>query len=131
MSLRVNYAKNTALYIGLATEEQVRTGESKTIKGELTYEGYERIKLNLAEWEEVAGTEGEHAYLLNKLAIQFALNKNTTGTSKATNFFITTVAKSSEAGPIIEYGKLEEELNIVKALTEAAFGAKKLKLGAE
>jgi|SRR5580692_1917590 hypothetical protein len=121
----------TELYLCLCEEEQNRTLESKTLKGELTYEGYERTKLNLTEYEWVKGTEGEPGYWTNKAAITIPANKNTTGKYVAKYWALVPAKKSSEAGKLQFYGKLEAERELVKTLSEATVPAKSLKISFE
>lgn len=118
----------TKLFIGL-TEAAVTKGMTgTTVSEELTYAGYARIELSLTEVEIIEGGGEAADEALNKLAIQFNLNTNTTGKSLAKWFFI---ADAVTLGNMWFYGKLPEELNIVKAMTKVEIEAKKLKVSAE
>lgn len=98
---------------------------------ELTYEGYARVEIKgeAAQWEVTAGSgESTASKIVNKNAITLKLNTNTTGKSLAKYF---AVCDAVTAGNVLYFGKLTEELNIVKAITKLEIEAKKLEVTAE
>lgn len=117
------------LFLGLATEEQAHNTTSGSVKGELTYAGYARVEIVLANEELVAATEGAAEKILNSTALALNVNTNTTGTNKSKNWFLSSVA--SGAGDIWVYGSLAEMVEIVKAMTEVKIPAKELSIGVE
>lgn len=118
----------TELYIALCEVAQNRTLTGTTIKEELTYEGYARVKLELAEYEITEGTESEPTKWVNKKAIALKLNTNTTGRKKAAYFAI---CDALTLGNMWFYGTLAESLEITKAITKLEIEAKKLEVTCE
>lgn len=127
--------KPKKLWIALCEEEQTRNLESKTLKKELAYTGYERKEIKVeaasATFEFVAGTEAEPAVAKNKAAIEFPKNTGADEKDAAKFFAIVGAAKSTEAGKLFFFGKLEKELKIQPTLTKIEFEAKKLEITCE
>lgn len=128
-----NLTKPTKLYLALCENAltKVMTGTTISEAGvgaELTYEGYARVELNLAEFELTEGGASTPSVWVNKLALTLKLNTNTTGKSLAKWFAI---VDATSAGNVWFYGKLTEELNIVKSITKLEIEAKKLEVTAE
>lgn len=113
-------AKPTKLFLALCEAEQNRTLTSETLTNELTYEGYKRTELELAEYEWTIGTSGEAGFWVNKAAIKLPVNTNTTGKYIAKYWAILPVLKANESGKLYFYGTFEAEREIVKTLSEAA-----------
>lgn len=119
------------LFLALCEAEVKKAHTGTTIgteASELTYEGYGRVELSLAEVEIIEGGGAAADEALNKLAIALNKNTNTTGKSVAKWFAIT---DASTAGNVLFFGKLAEELNITKALTKIEVEAKKLAVSTE
>lgn len=116
----------TELLLALAEEAQIRTVTGATVKGELSYVGYGRVKITLANEEIVAATETQAAKLLNSAAITLKPNTNTTGRSKAKEWLLI-----DQAGNCWVYGSLEEVVEIVKAMAEVKMPAKALAISGD
>lgn len=120
-------------FIAFCENEITKTMTGTTISeagvgAELTYEGYARVELSLTEVEIIEGGGAAADKALNKLAVALKLNTNTTGKSLAKWFAI---CDAATAGNVWFFGKLAEELNIVKAITKLEVPAKSLEITAE
>lgn len=113
------------LFLALCEEEQTRNLTGSTLKGELTYEGYGRVEINLPEEEIVEGTESAVTKLLNKAAILLKLNTGSSGKTKAKTFALVDAATN---GNVWAYGTFAEVLEIIKALTKVEIEPKKLEV---
>jgi hypothetical protein len=111
------------LFLALAEGPQKRTITGTTIENELSYAGYARTEIPLANIEIVAGTEGAAAKLLNSAAVSVPVNTNTTGKNKAETFVL---CDALTLGNAWIYGTLAEIVSIIKAMTEVKFPAKEL-----
>lgn len=95
---------------------------------ELSYEGYKRREINLAEEEVVAATEAAAEKILNKSTFNLYPNTNTTGRNKAGYWFL---ADAESAGGIWFYASLSEVVEVVKAMAELKVKEKELSIGIE
>lgn len=111
------------LFLALAEGPQKRTITGTTIENELSYAGYARVELTLANLELIAATEGAAAKLWNNAAVSVPVNTNTTGKNKAETFVL---IDALVAGNAWIYGTLGEIVAIIKAMTEVKFPAKEL-----
>lgn len=128
---KVNYTAPLKVFLGLTEAPILKTytGTEMTSTYDLTYEGYARVEITPLEWELSAGSgESTASKYVNKNAVTLKLNTNTTGKSVAKYFFL---ADAITNGNVLYFGKLTEELSIVKAITKLEIEAKKLEISAE
>lgn len=126
----------TKLFVALCEKPITKTMTGTTIAeagegAELTYEGYARveIKAEAAQWEFSAGSgESTASKSINKNAVTLKLNTNTTGKFVAKYFAL---CDAVTAGHVWFFGKLEEEVSIVKAITKIEIEPKKLTISCE
>lgn len=122
--LFLGFAESEPHHNSSGTQGGTGAGEFK----ELSYEGYKRREIILAEEEVVAATEVAAQKILNKSTFNLFPNTGTTGRNKAASWFL---ADAETGGGIWFYGSLSEVIEVIKAMAEVKVKEKELSIGIE